>query len=251
MTTKVDMVGDADELDEPLLFGRLLELAQNVLSGQGDQGLLACIDEPDRRRFASALWLEGADGASMEFWVHNLCNILYDHSIDPCQIELDGDAMCPCGHRLSRHSDRCGAGLGGKSRASHLYLDSRHLDTRIRGIRTEAVSQHPVLVGLVLEVAYGAYGPASRRAHAWQVLADIDQRRPLIETLARFFRVGPSAVRAIRHWRPGSPQRWLAYPSVRRIAGMLAVPPSCCWRSLPPTGCWRRAYASRSRTAQR
>ena len=239
MTTTVDRVGDAEEFDEPLLFGRLLELAQNVLSGRGEQGLLAGIEEPDRTRFASALWLEGADSDAPEFWLHNLCNILCDHGIDPCQIELDDDSMCPCGHRLSRHADRCGMGLEGKSRASHLYLDSRHLESRVRTFRAEALAQHPVLLDLVLQAAYGARGPASRRAHAWQVLDDIDHRRPLIEALARFFRVWPSAIRAFRHWRPESPQHWLAYPSARRVASMLAVLPAEDGTDLDTREFWR------------
>lgn len=226
MTTNVDMVGDADDFDEPLQFDRLLELAQNVLSGRGEQGLLAGIAELDRSRFASALWLEGADAETSEFWLHNLCNILCDNGIDPWQIELDDDSMCPCGHRLSRHAELRGMGLEGTSRASHLYLDDRHLDARIRGFRAEAVAQYPVLLDLVIQAAYGAHGPASRRAHAWQMLDDIDHRRPLIGALARFFRVDPSAIRAFRHWRPGSPQHWLTYPSVRRVASMLAALPA-------------------------
>ena len=239
MTTNVDMVGGADEFDEPLLFGRLLELAQNVLSGRGEQGLLAGITEPDRSRFASALWLEGADGASMEFWVHNLCNILNDHGIDPWQIELDEDSMCPCGNRLSRHADRCAMGLEGKSRALHLYLDSRHLDARIRGFRLDAIAQQPVLLDLVIQAAYGARGPASRRAHAWQVLDDIDHRRPLIGALAWFFRVGPAAIRAFRHWRPGSPQHWLTYSSARRVAVMLVLITAGNREDLNTRGFWR------------
>ena len=100
MTTNVDMVVDADDFGEPLLFGRLLELAQNVLSGRGEQGLLAGITEPDGSRFASALWLEGAAGASMEFWVHNLCNLLADNGIDQICLEIDDESICPCGRPL-------------------------------------------------------------------------------------------------------------------------------------------------------
>ena len=245
MTTTVDRVVAAEAFGEPLLFGPLLELAQNVLRGRGDQGLLAGIEESDRLRFASALWLEGADGASMEFWVHNLCNILYDHGIDPCQIEIDGDSMCPCGYRLSRHADRCGMGLEGKSRASHLFVDGRNLDARIRAFRLDAIAQQPVLLDLVIEAAYGARGPASRRAHAWQVLEDIDHRRPLIAALARFFRVGPAAIRAFRHWRPASTPYWLAYPSARRVALMLGVLTPESRADLDARGFWRWTAVAR------
>jgi hypothetical protein len=71
------------------------------------------------------------------------------------------------------------------------------------------------------------------------VLDDIDHRRPLIEALARFFRVWPSAIRAFRHWRPESPQHWLAYPSARRVASMLAVLPAEDGTDLDTREFWR------------
>ena len=239
MTTNVDMVRDVDEFDEPLFFGRLLELAQNVLSGRGEQGLLGGIEGPDRIRFASALWLEGADGDSSDFWIHNLCNILCDNGIDPARIEIDDDSICPCGHRLAGHSNGRFQELAGKSRAWHVYLTSLRLDARVRTFRAEAVAQHPLLMDHVLHAAHDARGSASRRSAAWQVLEAIDQRQPLIEALARFFRVGPAAIRAVRQWRPESPQHWLTYPTLRRLANMLAAMPFASRQELDIREYWR------------
>lgn len=232
MTTNVDMVVDADDFGEPLLFGRLLELAQNVLSGRGEQGLLAGITEPDRSRFASALWLEGAAGASMEFWVHNLCNLLADNGIDQICLEIDDESICPCGRPLGHHVEPDGMGiegrgiaLEGQSRALHLYTSARGLDPVVRDYRSQARFEHPRLLDVVIQEAYGARLAGSRRAEAWRVLDAIDHRQSLIGALAGFFRVGPAAIRAMCHWRPESPQFWLTYPSARRVASVLAMLP--------------------------
>ena len=231
-----------DELPckEALQFHILLDCAQNVLRGRGDQGVLASIADPvDRRRFASALWLEGADGSSFEFWCQNLQNLLCDNGIEPPCVTIDGDSVCPCGHPLSHHAQEERMGLAGVSRAWHLYTTCAHLDARIRHFRVQAVAQHPLLLDCVLQVAYGWGEPISRRSEAWQVLSSIDARMPLIQALCRFFRVGPAAVRAIRHWSPSTRQHWLTHATVRRAARLLVGLSHEIQRELDARALWR------------
>lgn len=231
-----------DELPcrEALQFHTLLDCAQNVLRGRGDQGVLASIaDLVDRRRFASALWLEGADGSSFEFWCHNLHNLLCDNGIEPPWITIDGDSVCPCGHPLSHHAQEERMGLAGVSRAWHLYTTCAHLDARIRDFRVQAVAQHPLLLDCVMQVAYGWGEPVSRRFEAWQVLSAVDARMPLIEALCRFFRVGPAAVRAVRHWSPSTRQYWLTHTTVRRAASLLAGLSQEIQREIDARALWR------------
>ena len=231
-----------DELlrKEALQFHTLLDCAQNVLSGRGDQGVLASIDDPvDRRRFASALWLEGADGSSFEFWCHNLRNLLCDNGHELPWITIDGDSVCPCGYPLSHHAKEERMGLAGVSRALHLYTTCAHLDARIRHFRVQAVAQHPLLLDCVIQVAYGWREPVSRRLEAWQVISAIDLRRPLIEALGRFFRIGPAAIRAVRHWSPSTRQYWLTHATARRAASLLVELPYETQRDLDARELWR------------
>ena len=239
MTLNVGLREGADPLHEPIRFARLLELASNVLRGRGEVGILAEIgDSVDRLRFSSALWLEGADSASCDFWWDNLHRLLADYGIDPSDLDLHEDAMCPCGHRLSQHSEKGGMGIEG-SRAWHLYRTSQQLEATDPRARTAAALEHRVLLELVLQIAHDAQAPASRRAEAWQVIDDIDHRRPVIKGLARLFRVGPAAIRVMRQWRPSSAQRWLSYSSVRRISSMLAVIPAQCRGDLDARDLWQ------------
>ena len=72
MTTNVDMVGDADELDEPLLFGRLLELAQLVAGVLGTRvrGDAGWIDQSKSAR--GRLGYVNAGGVILEtFFISN------------------------------------------------------------------------------------------------------------------------------------------------------------------------------------
>lgn len=231
---------DEFRCEEALEFHTLLHCAQNVLSGRGRQGVLASIADPvDKRRFASALWLEGADGSSFEFWCHNLQNLLCDNGIEPPWITIDGDSVCPCGHPLSHHAQEERMGLAGVSRAWHLYTTCAHLDARIRHFRVQAVAQHPLLLDCVMQVAYGWGEPVSRRFEAWQVLSAIDARMPLIQALCRFFRVGPAAVRAVRHWSPSTRQYWLTHTTVRRAASLLAGLSQEIQREIDARALWR------------
>ena len=205
-----------------ILFHDLLEWAQNVLRGGGEQGILGLIaDVWDRRRFASALWIESADGASFEFWCRNLYSMLLENGIDPSCVEIHECSTCPCGHALARHSEDDYLAPSGVSRAWHLYTTRRSLEADICSYRIQAVAQQPLLLDCVIEAAYGWRGPASRRVAAWQVLDAIDQRGSLIDALCRFFRVGPAAIRAMREWRPSLRQRWIAYGTARRAGSLL------------------------------
>lgn len=231
----LDDTGDQEEL----LFHNLLDCAQNVLRGRGGIGILAGIaDLEDRRRFSSALWLEGADGPSFEFWRRNLCNMLCDNGIDPSLVELDY-SMCPCGHPLTHHKQEDYMALAGVSRAWHLYTTSRRLDPQICEYRVQAITQHPLLLDCVIEAAYRWDGPASRRVAAWHLLDAIDHRQPLIDALGRFFRVGPAAIRAMRQWRPSSRQHWVAYPTARRAASLLVGLPDETLMELDARAFWR------------
>ena len=205
-----------------ILFEDLLEWAQNALSGRGELGILGRIaDLWDRRRFASALWIESVDGASFEFWLRNFYSMLLDNGIDPSCVEIHGCSICPCGHPLAHHDEHAYMAPSGVSRAWHLYTTSRLLDADICTYRVQAVAQHPLLLDCVIEAAYGWRGPTSRRVAAWRVLQAIDWREPLIDALCQFFRMGPAAIRALRQWRPSSRQHWITYSTVRRAANML------------------------------
>ena len=125
------------------------------------------------------------------------------------------------------------------SRAWHLYRTSQQLEATDPRARTAAALEHRVLLELVLQIAHDAQAPASRRAEAWQVIDDIDHRRPVIKGLARLFRVGPAAIRVMRQWRPSSAQHWLSYSSARRTASMLAVIPAHCRGDLDAGELWR------------
>ena len=239
VTPSNDMGTDTARPEEPIRFARLLELASSVLSGRGELGILAEIgDSVDRLRFASALWLEGADSASCDFWWDNLHRLLADYGIDPLGLELDEDGVCPCGHRLSQHGEKGGMGSEG-SRAWHLYRTNQQLNATVLRARTAAAFEHRILLELVLQIAHDAQTLASRRTEAWQVIDDIDHRRPVIKALARFFRVGPAAIRVMRQWRPSSAQHWLSYSSARRTASMLAVIPAHCRGDLDAGELWR------------
>ena len=239
MTLSVGLRDGADPLHEPIRFARLLELASNVLSGRGELGILAEIgDSADRLRFASALWLEGADSASCDFWWNNLHRLLADHGIDPSGLELDEDALCACGHPLSRHGEKGGFGSEG-SRAWHLYMTNQQLNATVLRARTAAAFEHRILLEWVLQIAHDAQALASRRAEAWQVIDDIDHRRPVIKALARLFRVAPAAIRVMRQWRPSSAQHWLSYSSARRFSSMLALIPAHCRGDLDARELWQ------------
>ena len=223
---EMNRVGSSDRINSlnqlEILFPDLLEWAQNALSGRGELGILGRIaDLWDRRRFASALWIESADGASFEFWLRNFYSMLLDNAIDPACVEIHDSSICPCGHTLAQHSEDDYMAPSGVSRAWHLYTSSHGLDSDIRAYRVQAVAEHPLLLDCVIEAAYGWRGPASRRAAAWRVLQAIDWREPLIDALGQFFRVGPAAIRALRQWRPSLRPHWITYPTVRRAANML------------------------------
>ena len=139
-------------------------------------------------------------------------------------------------------------GLAGVSRAWHLYTTCAHLDARIRHFRVQAVAQHPLLLDCVMQVAYGWSEPVSRRFEAWQVLSAVDARMPLIDALCRFFRVGPAAVRAVRHWSPSTRQYWLTHTTVRRAASLLAGLSQEIQRELDARSLWRWPTPTRAGT---
>ena len=232
--------GNASVGQAEVPFHELLECAQNVLRGRGDPGILGRIaDTEDRKRLASALWIEGADEAAFEFWCHILSNMLLDNGIDPSCVKIHRSSICPCGQPLAHHAEDDYLAPSGVSRAWHLYTTSRRLDANICNYRVQAVAQHPLLLDCVIETAYGWRGPASRRVAAWRVLHAIDHREPLIEALCRFFRVGPAAIRAMRQWRPSSRQYWITYPMARRVASLLADLPHEKLMDLDSRAFWR------------
>lgn len=225
---------------EEIGFDDLLESAECVLSGKGNEGILAAIaDMGDRIRFASSIWLEGAGGTSSDFWYRNLQNMLRDNGADTSRLSVDENAMCLCGYPLFSHAERGRIDLDGQSRAQHIFFLSRRLEPIVRQHRAEAHALHPVLMNFVIDAAYDGHGPWSRRDAAWRLIEAIDQRRPLIDALAAFFRVGPAAIRAFRHWRTESPQLWLTCSSARRTAAMLALLPHEFRAELDAREVWR------------